>query len=341
LTLPPIQTAPASGPSTGADPPKTAEEQIMSAGFRYKVRVLSQVAPPASRNEHRRGPLIAVEGDSPEAVKGLATWLNDALTKETDIVPTLIDGPEMSPHGSKEQMMAQYHGLAAEWLTKSNSILQSITVAAAAPSDAGMTDAASDTVSPEPKERPAHGNQDSEAHADAGNEKRADDHISQSDKNESAPQEKMDIDKRGSTISTTSTASTRGSRPVAIVSNYSLHASNRFACAIPIGGTDPYSPNDHWQWAATQWRGIIGPDLTIYVCDAAYQESGRPPFEMEPVEGKSDAALFVVRCSRVDEHMGEGDGQEATMQVEPAVLRRVCFEVGEMVRAFGGRSSKG
>jgi HMG box factor len=114
-----------------------------------------------------------------------------------------------------------------------------------------------------------------------------------------------------------------------------LYASNRLASAIPIGGSDQYSPNDHWQWAATQWRGIIGPDLTIYLHDAALGKSGKPSMEIEFTDGKKGAALFVVKRTKDGELSADSEAKHTPMQLEPSALRRVGFEVSEWVKAFG------
>ncbi|MCJ1312333.1 hypothetical protein MMC25_006007 [Agyrium rufum] len=51
--------------------------------------------------------------------------------------------------------------------------------------------------------------------------------------------------------------------PIALIPQYQLSFSNAYASRIPI--QDSYAPIDHWQWLATLWRGIVGPDITIVV----------------------------------------------------------------------------
>jgi hypothetical protein len=304
---------------------------MQTARFRYKIKVLGQVAPAAPRVGVQRGPLIAIEGDSTEVASKLAAWLNDELSRSNDLTPSLLEGPVATPHGNKEQMMAQYHRLAAEWLDKSVSILQSVTIRVDSV-DAAMADAApiaspptsENKVDDKPEATNSHSNQDGEHNDTDTNANEKDDVATQ----------KMDLDKRASTISTASTTSSRGPKPVAIVANYTLHASTTFACAIPIGGVDRYSASDHWQWAASQWRGIIGPDLTIYVQDLESNDTGRPPVEIEPVANKSDAAVFVVRRTKDTEQMVDVGEQQGGIQLDPSALRRVGFEVGEWIRAF-------
>ncbi|KAK5175076.1 slightly ste11-like protein [Saxophila tyrrhenica] len=326
LILPPIQTA-----GTGDEPPTTgsmirsAESQIMEFGFRNKLKVLSQVAPPA-RTESRRGPFIAVEGDSAKSAAALAEWLRKELSRDDDLRLSMLESPDISIHGNKKQMMAQCHRLAAEWLGKSDDIVDSLTMHQEAVVDAAMTDPNHDDA------RGASSRKASESGIQHDATAKSD--TSSNDANQS---QKMDIDKRSSTISSTSTVGFQGPKPVSIIANYSLHASNRFACAIPIGGTDPYHPDDHWKWAATHWRGIIGPDLTIYVRDGTVGESGKPSMEIEASDEKTGVALFVVRRNQNEEQMGEGEAKDMAMQLEPSALRRVGFEVSEWVKAFGSR----
>ena len=102
--------------------------------------------------------------------------------------------------------------------------------------------------------------------------------------------------------------------PIALIpGGFSLSTSDTFALRIPIN--DSYAPVDHWQWMATLWRGIVGPDLTIYVNIVGRDEMNK----MGGVEIRSDCAAIVVRVL---------DG--ATMDEKTA--RRLGFEVMEFVR---------
>ncbi|KAI7209569.1 hypothetical protein KC333_g8665 [Hortaea werneckii] len=140
------------------------------------------------------------------------------------------------------------------------------------------------------------------------------------------------------------------SKPVILLPNFSLHTSTAFALRIPIDPTSQYSAPDHWQWAATQWRGVVGPDLTIYVRDSSGGNGssasgiggetgatagsggrGRVVGGNGGVEMGEEGSLFVVRRT-----VGGGGGGKRGGEVEGSVLRRLGFEVGEWVRAFGG-----
>ena len=337
LTLPPLHTTAQHAPPLSAAPPLTARSSPVSEPpaihFRYKIKVLCQVAPPAPRRTAApRGPLIAVEADSPAAALRLAAWLRTTLAKEDALAVRAIDGPALEPAApSKTDAMAQYHRLAAHWLGRTPGILASIAVPSADP--------------PEPPTalRATHDGDDYSSDGDGATPTAS---------TAAAPDAgAMDVDADPPAPAAT---------PVAIIANYSLHASNVFAHRIPIGPHDPYSPNDHWQWTATQWRGIVGPDLTVYVRDAAYAHEGggargataaAPAVEIETVEGRPDVGLFVVRRTETEAEMetraGAGGaaagaahadtdtdaGADADV-LEPSVLRRLGFEIGEWVRAF-------
>lgn len=107
--------------------------------------------------------------------------------------------------------------------------------------------------------------------------------------------------------------------PVALIAGgFSLTLSDKFACTVAI--TDPYSPVDHWQWMCTLWRGIVGPDLVIYVRSSTDDELSK----LGVVEYKSPGIMVV----RVNQEKG----------LEEKTERRLAFEVMEWVRAGGFQS---
>ncbi|KAI6910326.1 hypothetical protein KC334_g3489 [Hortaea werneckii] len=158
------------------------------------------------------------------------------------------------------------------------------------------------------------------------------------------------------TLSSSSSSPTNNdhtSKPVILLPNFSLHTSTAFALRIPIDPNSQYSAPDHWQWAATQWRGVVGPDLTIYVRDSSSSGGGSSASGIGGetggtagsggrgrvvggnggVEMGEEGNLFVVRRTVGG---GGGGGGKRGGEVEGSVLRRLGFEVGEWVRAFGG-----
>ncbi|KAK5120262.1 hypothetical protein LTR85_006468 [Meristemomyces frigidus] len=329
LTLPPLQTGSvsgASGAAATAGSGKTVEEQIMNMPFRYKIRVLGQVAPPAMNSgDASRGPLIAVEGDNADAVADLGKWLYEELRKGDDLAVGLIDSPDLSGNGDRKPIV-QYHLLATDWLSKSDDIVDSIQrKPAAEPVDSAMSD-----VSPIKEPAQSQRNID-ENYDDSDGSARGDTETQKSVAKITEPdashREKMEVDNTPVTAKLISSASfTNSAKPVGIVANYSLHASNIFACRIPIGPLDQYSPSDHWQWTATQWRGVVGPDLTIFLRDAVVGETGKATVEM-----MEEGNLFVVKRTRSEPDKG--------LELEASALRRLGFEVSEWFRAFGSEKS--
>ncbi len=105
-------------------------------------------------------------------------------------------------------------------------------------------------------------------------------------------------------------------KPVIILPTFQLQACMAYASRIPI--RDAYSAPEHWQWMATMWRGIVGPDLTIYVST------------FDPKEGQVGAKPYMdeaVRCLTVY--------REREGKFVDADLRRVGFEVTEWMKGMG------
>lgn len=133
------------------------------------------------------------------------------------------------------------------------------------------------------------------------------------------------------------------------------------AAAVTIPINDAYAPVDHWQWMATLWRGIVGADLVIYV--KAVQMGHATQLEREGADEMARFGAVEVRrdCGPwaviVRVPVGPGIGREDGMgaaggvnagkmhaaaggnwRVEEATLRRLGFEVLEIVRGESGRS---
>ncbi|KAI0156533.1 hypothetical protein GGR57DRAFT_463713 [Xylariaceae sp. FL1272] len=113
--------------------------------------------------------------------------------------------------------------------------------------------------------------------------------------------------------------------PVAILSDgYSLTFSDKYASALHVN--DAYRQDDHWQWVATLWRGVVGADLTVYVKKAVAPEDtqGNNCVEM---------AAPGVMVLRLPEHGAPGRG----MVIDEKLERRLGFEIAEWVRggSFG------
>jgi hypothetical protein len=107
------------------------------------------------------------------------------------------------------------------------------------------------------------------------------------------------------------------STPVALVKGgFSLTASDKFSCCTSHGVSN-YSPVDHWQWMATLWRGIVGPDLVVYVKPSNEEEISKHR-NVEILLEK--LGLIVVRI-------------DASKGLDEATERRLAFEVIEWMRS--------
>lgn len=114
--------------------------------------------------------------------------------------------------------------------------------------------------------------------------------------------------------------SSRMKLPVAVLSTgYSLTVTDRYAASLHI--PDAYRPDDHWRWIATMWRGIIGPDLTVYVQACAEDE-----LRTGPVVEFANVGVLVVRVPAGEEELGSSG------IVDEKLERRLGFEILEWVR---------
>jgi hypothetical protein len=117
--------------------------------------------------------------------------------------------------------------------------------------------------------------------------------------------------------------------PVALVANYSLHATDLFCKNFPLSPDDTYKPYDHWMWAASQWRGVCSPDLIIYICDPRLRSGGHAA----AVNTSQRDNLFVVDLALTS-------GEELRADLDTHALRRLQFEVREWLRAFHAETGR-
>ncbi|KAG8627537.1 hypothetical protein KVT40_005020 [Elsinoe batatas] len=113
-------------------------------------------------------------------------------------------------------------------------------------------------------------------------------------------------------------------RRLLVLRGYVLTATNLFAARIPLTGN--YDPKGHWEWTACLWRGIVAPDVIIYIKDV----DGKEGVDLGGCEVLDDGRLIVVRRYR-----GETD-KTGVEGVQAGALRRLGFEVGEWLRSFSG-----
>lgn len=109
-------------------------------------------------------------------------------------------------------------------------------------------------------------------------------------------------------VTSQSTAVSGPTIPLALVLWYQLTTADTYACSVPI--SDLYRLLDHWQWMATLWRGCVGPDITVYICE-------REKDELEPLGGNPvNICLHEARTVVVQKAAGsKGLGEEVLRQV--------------------------
>ncbi|QIW97742.1 hypothetical protein AMS68_003260 [Peltaster fructicola] len=318
LILPPLQTgiqAPTTSSSKSSET-RSARDVIMGMPLSEKLEVLRRIAPPARlTNAAARGPLIAIEGDSHDAVQGLGRWLVDMLGREDELDVKAIDSPEVAAKCDDDSSMAQYHILAADWLTKSKTIIDELSYVQPTPPNTGSA-MSLDSIGSDSKLSSEQKDNQKEANTKLTQDPRED----QGGRGETSHAQETRSHFTDAMVTEPAEATKmRTQKPVLVIPAFSLHATNVFSCRIPI--TDVYSPKEHWQWSATLWRGIVGPDLTIYLRDTDAEDSSRT------VEQSEAERLFVVKRNKTE--------ASNELDIDSTTLRRLGFEVSEWVRAHG------
>ncbi|KAH6618546.1 hypothetical protein C7974DRAFT_317313 [Boeremia exigua] len=278
------------------DQSRSVEAMVLSVPYQARIKLLGRICGPlkepgpTSPAAQTRGAIIAVEGDDLKAVQDLAEWLNDFLAKDDEYTSRLAEPPRSPADTKQEVTFEEYLDLIKEWHGKSKEITRYITTPST-PSDAlTPRDDVSDTPSRKESATPPD-----------------------------TPRPSASPSLTPSTLTSASApAAPAPKKPIVVLPTFQLHASVAYASRIPI--QDAYSPTDHWQWMATLWRGIVGPDLTLYV--KSYEPKEAPPGKMVELDDQ-------VRCLTVLKAQGK--------PFADASLRRVGFEVGEWVRGVGAR----
>lgn len=277
---------------------RSVEAMVMSIPFLRKLSVLSKisqplVAPhPTNSAAEKRGAIVSIDGPKPKMLQQVGQVVERALLSSNEVaLRTWANEAEVERRGSD-----------ASQSDDENSPLDSMKLYAQCFQTAlGWHDKSKQIVdhvlrrttgSPEPSE--GH-----DAEEDASSRRGSTD-SAYFDTREKTPTSKV---------------------PVALLKEgFSLTLSDKFACTVPI--TDSYAPVDHWQWMATLWRGIVGPDLVIYVKPSTEEETakcGTVDFQKQP-------GLIVVRIP-----FGK--------DLDEATERRVAFEVIEWMRGGSFREA--
>ncbi|KAI0384906.1 hypothetical protein F5Y04DRAFT_269315 [Hypomontagnella monticulosa] len=329
LRLPPLQTqvpnSPAMAPeastsrqmasSTSADrgavsgattPQRQPQHAPSSWSFLLRLEVLRSISPPlkpGSPSFETRGPLIAIEGAIPSILKEVASVVEKALSVSGEYaVKTWTDDTPASP-GTVEGRNSSNSNTGTSTGT-SGEKQQEVTA-----EDNSVKRPATGLISPLATyvARMLKWHNTSEeliqymtrhplppAPSSAGVETRAGAAKAAEESSKLAPR-----------------------LPVAVVADgYSLTVSDRYAALLHVN--DAYRADDHWQWVATLWRGIVGADLTIYVKKSAEAETqGNNCVEF------ASPGVMVLRVAE----SGGGKG------VDEKLERRLGFEIMEWVRS--------
>jgi len=300
LRLPPLQTQTMnpSAPSTQRpelqvdnreSQARSIEAMVMTIPYINKIKVLSKISPPlaspgpTSPAHEVRGAVIAIEGQDRSLVTEVGALILDHLSAEPSFA-------------------------VKSWSASASSPKKQITPTP----DTEMTGA--DTSIPSPP-----------ASADSGDQEPFIQYLSTISEWHKKSQDIIKYITTAPSLPTTeTTAAPSGTRsprllPIAVLSQgFSLAISDAFALRIPIN--DSYAPVDHWQWMATLWRGIVGPDLTVLV------KRVRDRDELDRVGGveiRADCAAVVVRVPE-------------TGSMDEKTARRLGFEVLEFIRSTDG-----
>lgn len=169
---------------------------------------------------------------------------------------------------------------------------------------------------------------------------------------------------RGATTTTTGTsdrgpdsnnATSSHRLPIALLSDgYSFTFSDRYASALHVN--DNYHFDDHWQWVATLWRGIVGADLIVYINRTPEEAQGQG----QQAQGGGGGGENGSSANSNNNNNGNGNGNANTAAnangngssnfeiIGPGLMviripegghmdekleRRFSFEIAEWVRA--------
>jgi HMG box factor len=364
LRLPPLQTSPMS------DGSKDISLQVMSLNFIAKIKLLRAVAAPLGHARQdstgtgsMRGAIIAIEGEDWLAVDIMKQGLQELLSRDFDI--QIISGPP-EPRASNVGF-ASYMQMISEWHEKRSEFLKFLTGADPKPlspsyvppeprshgrsSEAKDMDdedehhvSPSDSTESMPSRRLGSRFSSMSGHRSKRNNDKTQGQKIGNDSLDAEVSPKGINTQSNSEQGASPTTSTGGAGdsitdvgssrkiPLLLIPHYILHAANAWASALPIN--DTYSPADHWQWVATLWRGIIGPDFTVYVHSVEEPDTALPPSvagARPAVDIREELGALIVRC-----HPPNEDESGSGLRVEEGSIRRVAFEVGEWARGASG-----
>ncbi|KAK2002464.1 HMG box protein [Colletotrichum falcatum] len=279
---------------------QSLEAMIMTIPFLSKLKVLQKISPtltppgPSSPDMEVRGAVIAVEGADARQLEQVGTTIHRCLLGLAEIdLKTWSDGPSMPVPILSSEEDAKMNDTASIGSSRKSShsqpSLQTSELFASYMQTMMKWHQKSREIVKHVSTRPVSG------------------------LSGSPPTRRASDGDVGSGHNSLSSPGT-GKTPIALLpAGFSLSISDKYACMIPIA--DSYAPVDHWQWMSTLWRGIIGPDLVIYVKSAVEDEVARAG----AVEFRGPGVM-VVRIAH-------------NKSLDKKTERRISFEVVEWIRS--------
>lgn len=360
---------------------RSVEAMVMTIPYINKIKVLAKISPqlaapgPTSPAQETRGAVIAVEGADAKLVAEVGKFIEEHLSRDREcFVKTWTADP--SPSTSTSSSTAPSTSAAAAQNNKDTNTDSK--EASEAPESAPETDKSKNKDSEDVEMTSPSATPIAKTQTPQPPQPQTDPFLPYLTEIQSWHTKSLEIAHHITTKppSASEVASPRSKRtyPVALLPHgFSLTTSDKYACSVPIN--DYYAPVDHWQWMATLWRGILGPDLTIFVksvntnpgpntqppqpsagmVDSAgniVQTQGQGGAQQQQhvgerwkeemaryggVEVRNDCRAVVVRVpeDRGNRKEEEGEGG-AGCRIEEKTLRRLGFEVLEFVRQIGG-----
>ena len=326
LVLPPLKTH---GPSPEQRGGLAA--MIMSLPVMTKVKMLALAAPqlatpgPASPPYEVRGAILAIEGLDSEKVRSMTEYLTEELGKnvkfsvKTFSGPTIsktcredLEVPDLELRGPFEyflETIGKWHKVSREmckFITTKPGKSNKISSATTETEDVVMTDSSLKAVGKQ---------------AEEGARQAVADIVSPVSPRTIIPTTASLSLKSPTRLSSPDTDSSKASVPIAIVQRYQLTTVDVAAVSMAI--TDSYSPNDHWRWLASLWRGCVGPDITIVL---------RGPGEGAEGSGENWDSVSTGVEVRLQGERTVVVRLGKSGEIDEKALRRVGFEVEEYLR---------
>ena len=326
LVLPPLKTH---GPSPEQRGGLAA--MIMSLPVMTKVKMLALAAPqlttpgPASPPFEVRGAILAIEGLDSERVRLMTEYLTEELRKNEKFSVKTFSGPPISKNCREDleapdlelrgpfeyflETIGKWHKVSRDmckFITTKPGRQHNLGKATAETEDTVITDVSREAV-----------------------EKRAEDAAKPAEAELVSPVSPRTIIPTPASLSIKSPTkvvgpgndSPKASVPIAVVQRYQLTTVDVGAVSMAI--TDSYSPNDHWRWLASLWRGCVGPDITIVL---------RGPGEGAEGSGENWDSVGTGVEVRLQEERTVVVRMGKSGEIDEKALRRVGFEVEEYLR---------